>query len=129
PRSLQRHFHDRAHTGAGCARDRRTDPRETDAPNRAGQSRLRRPTPKKNFILTKIDNHYDNDSAKNLQRERNREAFSQLDEDQAEVIARKSRRGVERSDQYWLRRERLDVRRTSRAQGHVVGRRYRYEVH
>ena len=39
-RGIQRHFHDRAHARAGRARDRRTDSRETDAPNRSRQSRL-----------------------------------------------------------------------------------------
>ena len=49
PASVQRHFHDRAHTGTHRACHRRTDARETDAPNRSGQPRLRRATGQKSM--------------------------------------------------------------------------------
>src|SRR6202023_1752500 len=107
----------------------RTNSRETDAANRSGQTRLRRTATEKSFILTTIDNHHGiNDPTKNLRRQRDRETFSQLDEDQTEVVARKSGESLERSDHHRLRRERLDLCRTARGQVYPPCRRHRHEV-
>src|SRR5215471_5682900 len=44
PHRVEWHFHDCAHTGSHRARNRRTNSRKTDAPDRSGKPRLRRAT-------------------------------------------------------------------------------------